>query len=203
MYHFYDYPKGKVSHIMKLNTTLCALLVIGMLAGCGAEQGPVQVTQTRTVSSPPIPGPPQPAPPPQSHSFGWKAPEGWTQTSPKPMRLVNFQLGPETARAECYISVLQGMGGGVEMNVNRWRGQVGQEPLSPEAIAELPTIPVAGGTGPLIEAATPEDGGAQPLMLLGTMCAREGQGVFVKMIGPKETVLAERERFLEFCRSIQ
>ena len=193
---------------MKLNLTLSGLLIIGILAGCGAEQEPMQgahapAVQSRDVSSPAVPVRPTLVAPPSSRTFSWKTPDGWEQKSPKPLRLVSFQVGPEAAGAECGVSVLKGMAGGVEMNVNRWRRQMGQEPLTPEAVAALPVIEVAGGAGPLVEVAQSQAEGAGVFVLLGTLCARDGYGVFVKMVGPQQTVVAERERFLEFCRSIR
>ncbi len=136
----------------------------------------------------------------------WKAPEGWAAGQAAPARLVTFKIGP-ARETECYVAVLGGSGGGVVMNVNRWRDQMGQPPLADDAVAALPRLSLLGQEAPIIEAAGTftdmqgqKRGGA---MLLGTMCRIEEVTLFVKMVGPEAQVRAERERFLAFCSSLE
>jgi hypothetical protein len=107
------------------------------------------------------------------------------------------------------VTVLKGAAGGVEMNINRWRGQMGleNEPLNAEAIAKLPKIDVAGREGPLVEIPgnyTSMSGKAEPeYLLLGTICDLGSETLFVKMVGPQATVQAQRESFIAFCKSLK
>jgi hypothetical protein len=39
--------------------------------------------------------------------------------------------------------------------------------------------------------------------LLGMACVRDGQSLFVKLVGPADEVAPERERFLRFVRSLE
>ncbi len=125
----------------------------------------------------------------------WTAPEGWREGPAKQMRLVTF-VPAETTGVECYVTVLSGVAGGLEANVNRWRGQLGQTPLSAADLAALTVLPVLGRDARLVEI----DGGASSL--LGLVCELGPQTVFVKMTGPTEVLRAERERFLSFCKSL-
>jgi hypothetical protein len=125
----------------------------------------------------------------------WKAPEGWTQGPPKQMRVVTFTPDGRPG-VECYITVLAGRAGGVEANMNRWRQQLSLAPLTAEAIAALPKVQVLGRPSPLVEV----DGGK--LGLYGLVCELDSQTVFVKMTGPMDALRAERDRFVEFCRSL-
>ncbi len=128
-------------------------------------------------------------------ALAWTAPEGWTQGPRKPMRLVTF-LPKGADGAECYVVVLKGTGGGLSANVNRWRDELGQAPLSDAAIAKLPIVQVLGRPARLVEI----DGGAKATY--GVDCELGSWTLFVKMTGPTEALRAERERFLSFCRSL-
>jgi hypothetical protein len=136
-----------------------------------------------------------------SPELKWQAPEGWQEMPPKTMRLVSFQVGG-SPDAECYVTLLNNDGGGIEANVNRWRQQMGQEPLTAADLAALPTITVLGKPSPMVEmAGTYMDKPGQALV--GLVCLLEGNAVFVKMTGPAEVLTAERARFTAFCESLQ
>ena len=143
---------------------------------------------------------------PTAPELSFTTPEGWQSAPPKPMRAINFRVGP-AQEAECYVSVLANSGGGVPMNVNRWRGQMGLQPLTDTELAALPKITIAGQDGVLVEAAgqyTAMTGDPKPgYMLLGAICEREGQGIFVKMTGPEAIVKGEKDHFVAFCQSLK
>jgi hypothetical protein len=128
-------------------------------------------------------------------SLTWKAPQGWTQGGPKQMRLVTFTPDGKPG-VECYVALLGGKAGGLEANVNRWRQQLSLAPLSADAIAALPTVQVLGRAAPLVEV----DGGK--LGMYGLVCELGEQTVFVKMTGPMDSLRAEKDRFVEFCKSL-
>ncbi len=69
-------------------------------------------------------------------------------------------------------------------------------PLSAEALDALPTVPVLGRQARMVEI----DGGK--LGMFGLVCDLGTQTVFVKMTGPTESLRAERERFVAFCKSL-
>ena len=128
-------------------------------------------------------------------SMKWTAPAGWTQGPAKQMRVVTF-VPKDAPGVECYVTVLSGTGGGLTANLNRWRDQFGLPPLTAEEIAALPTLPVLGRPARMIEI----DGGKSGLF--GLVCELGTQTVFVKMTGPMESLRAERERFIAFCKSL-
>lgn len=191
---------------------VCVATVV--LAGCGDQEDRRPIAEVRTVQ--PIAGnartvragSPQAtaaeATPPKA--LEWLAPDGWVETSPRPVRLVTFEVGP-AAEAECYVTVLGGDGGGVGLNVSRWREQMGLEPLGREAVAELPTITLAGREAPWVELTGAYQGMESEVrsdwMLLGAVALLDEKAVFVKMVGPEAVVRAERERFIGFCGSLK
>jgi hypothetical protein len=128
--------------------------------------------------------------------FMWTAPEGWTKGPPKQMRVVTFN--PKDAEGvECYVAVLSGSAGGLAANVNRWRGQLSLPPLSADAVNALPTVPVFGRESHMVEIEAGDSA------MYGVMCELPATSVFVKMIGPTAALRAERDRFIEFCKSLK
>lgn len=139
----------------------------------------------------------------EAGDFKWDAPEGWQETEKRPMRVVNFQVDG----AECYVTLLGGAAGGVEANINRWQGQMGQPALSDLELAALPKITVMGqevslaaikGNFSGIGADDMENSG-----MLGVVCPLGDQTLFVKMIGPEATIEQQVENFKAFCASLR
>jgi len=150
----------------------------------------------------------QPAPEPAAPAPGltWNTPEGWTESGARPMRLVTFTMG-ETGATECYIAELAGTGGGLLANFNRWAGQMGAEPLPPEALADLPTIDVLGQSAPYVVFSgdytdmAGETYEAQALM--GAIVELDDRALFIKMTGPAVEVETQRDNFAAFCESFE
>jgi len=83
-------------------------------------------------------------------TLAWQAPDGWVDARTKGLQLANFRVGP-AGEAECYVTVLGGTAGGVAMNVNRWRAQLGLPEASEEEIAALPKVSMLGGEAVLVD----------------------------------------------------
>lgn len=133
----------------------------------------------------------------------WEAPATWTKAPDRMMRLVTYTVGT----SECYVAQLGGDGGGLAMNLNRWRSQMGQPELSEEEIAALPKIPMMGTEATLIDITGEFTGMANEKIaaarMLGAVSLLDGQAVFVKMTGPDAEVNAERDNFIAFCQSLK
>jgi hypothetical protein len=133
-------------------------------------------------------------------------PASWVRAADRPLRLLTLHAGPG-GRVECSLSVLGGDGGGIRANFDRWRGQLGQGPLSDAEFAALEPWPMLGREGRRIEIAGDYRGmGSEAVseaLLLGAVCALGDRTVFVKLVGPRDLAAAERERFAAFCRSLE
>lgn len=142
-------------------------------------------------------------PPPPPADLTWSAPATWTQAPDRMMRVVTFTVG----QSECYVTQLAGDAGGVTMNLNRWRTQMGQPELSAEEIAALPKISMLGAEASMIDITGDFAGMGGTTMtgarLLGAIAMKGSQSVFVKMTGPEAEVNAERENFIAFCQSLK
>ncbi len=138
--------------------------------------------------------------------YSWNVPEGWSEATPSMMRLANLTVDGHD-NVECYFTVLGGTGGGLEMNINRWRQQMGQDGLSSEAIAALPKHPLLGGDATFVTIDGTFGGmsgstSQENFRMYGLVHVDESQAFFVKMTGP-QAVLAEQEaQFLAFSESI-
>jgi hypothetical protein len=132
----------------------------------------------------------------------WETPDGWEEGPERMMRVVTFALGD----VECYVSALSGTAGGVLANINRWQQQMGQEPLTEEDLAQLPTMNVLGQDVPLVSIEgdfTGMGGQTQPdSLMLGTVCPMGSQTVFIKLTGPSQQAAQHREKFIAFCESL-
>jgi hypothetical protein len=132
----------------------------------------------------------------------WTAPEAWKRAPDRQMRLATYTAG----NSECVLYAFPGDVGGIEANLNRWRGQMGQPPLSPEEIAALPALTVLGQEAKVLDVQgdyTGMDGRAHTNQrMLAIAVLHKGFGIFVKLTGPAEEVAAEKSNFAAFCESL-
>ena len=179
----------------------------------------VAITETREVS--PHDGPPEvdvpskerfkdPSAPEEEtaeHPFVWTTPPGWTEGQPSQMRVIDLKFGPN-GEGECYLSVMMGASGGLLPNINRWRGQMGLEPMPEADVEKLPKKMFLGDEVPYVsvdgayknvgqEAALPG------YRLLGLIQQAPELTLFVKMTGPKELIEANQAAFDAFIQSLQ
>lgn len=138
-------------------------------------------------------------------TFLYDLPQGWTELEPAGMRMVNLQPAGQ-ADAECYLSMLGGDGGGLAANLNRWRDQMGLDPLTETEVDALPTVELIGGRAHLVDLRGDFTGmGGDPMTgwgMLGAVLSTPQVTLFVKMTGPANLVDTERDAFLGFVASL-
>lgn len=201
-------------HNMGRPLLLFSLLVL-LFAGCGKPDQAREIRETRTLATPSEDNTPfhgtslsREMPPhhPPISPYTWSLPEGWTEIGLTAMRAGNFRVDANPD-IDCYLTVIQGTGGGLSANVNRWRQQMGQEDLDDAAIEALPGIDVLGQRAVLVDIEgnfTGMTGSEKPgYRMLGLLCPMQEETVFVKMTGPSQAVLAEKEKFISFCASLK
>src|SRR5690606_22890688 len=119
--------------------------------------------------------------------FGWTRPASWSDVGPGPGKLYEFSAGG----TRCWLTPLDGDGGGLAANVARWCRQIGHEALSAERIASLPTLEVLGQPARYV-ALLGDDRGEG---LLGVIAPLAGRTLFVKMQGPSDELRARMPEF--------
>ncbi len=136
----------------------------------------------------------------------WDTPPGWIAKAPTDMRIANFQVGADP-EAECYLTVLQGSGGGLLSNVNRWRGQMGLPPVSETDVANMPRRKLLGAPAAYIDIQgqfTGMGAAAQAdYRMVGAILSLPQGAVFVKMVGSVASLEGQEEGFAYFCDSMR
>lgn len=141
------------------------------------------------------------------HPLVWTTPVGWTEGAPSQMRLIDFKLGPNQ-EGECYLTAMPGTAGGLAANLNRWRTQMGQPPLTEEEIDKLPRKSLLGTPSHFLSIDGDFKGvGAENAQtgyrMLGMIQQAPELTIFVKMTGPKDLVEKNAAAFELFCASVQ
>jgi hypothetical protein len=134
----------------------------------------------------------------------WQTPAGWTELPASQMRVASFSVkDKDNQEAQTTIIPLPNLAGKDLENVNRWRGQVGLQPINASILAtQVQTVKIAGMDGQLYDmAGTPPDQN-QVIRILGAILNREGTSWFVKMTGPDTLVASQKSTFIEFVKNI-
>jgi hypothetical protein len=148
----------------------------------------------------------QPSTPPAGeHGMGtfrlasWKTPDDWTeQPGANAMRVTSFRVGAGPDNAEVIVSrIPHGNAGSFLDNINRWRGQVGLEPIAEQKPGDFKTVSVAGHEALLLSFTGPQK------QLTVALDVEGGDYWFVKMLGPSNVVAARQDAFRQFLASMQ
>jgi hypothetical protein len=120
------------------------------------------------------------------------------------MRLASFKVeGPGGESADISVSSFPGDAGGLESNVNRWRGQVHQAVLDADSLAKtLERSTVDGVPAVFVDVQTPEDA-QKPERIIGSVLRTSDRTWFVKMTGLPAVLQAEAGNFKQFVGSFR
>jgi hypothetical protein len=147
---------------------------------------------------------------PASAPFTSKAPDVWQQQPASGMRKAAFLVKDGDRSAEVTVIDLLGSAPSVAdplENVNRWRGEVGLEPVQQDQLAGIvQKIEVDGKPSDYVElipdAAKPAESQADKATLAAIVPV--GKTIwFFKMKGDREFVVAQRDNFKSFLESVR
>ena len=130
--------------------------------------------------------------------ISYRVPQGWTELEPSGIRKGNFKIEADNGTAEVTILTFPGDVGGTLANINRWRDQIGLNPITSkdtDALGE--TYPIAKHEALYIRL----EGESQSI--LGAILPFHGSTWFFKMIGDTQPVLDNDEAMKQFLNSIQ
>ena len=127
-------------------------------------------------------------------------PESWDLATP---------FGPEKSRfsisegligsANVSMTVLQGDGGGMLGNVNRWRGQLGLEPVEEKDLKDiLKPVEVLGGEARLVDLTGTSKRSQLEERLIGVIAPQGELTWFYKLMGTPDLVEKSQEEFLDY-----
>jgi hypothetical protein len=141
---------------------------------------------------PEVPGP----------SFKYQTPDGWEEIPPtSKFYVLSFIVAKSDQKADMNVSELPGGGGGLVLNVNRWRGQLKLDELPAEQVNALPEATIGNAKGKLVDITGP-DAPPQRNRILGAILIRGSRSLFFKMTGPSDLVERQKPVFETFLKSI-
>jgi hypothetical protein len=146
---------------------------------------------------------PGPATPTSGGDLVWTAPAGWQPKPGSAMRKGSFAVrGDDGAEADLSIIAFPGAAGGDLANLNRWRGQVGLDPITADAVPrETTTLESNGLHFIVVDFAGRSANG--PTRLVGALAAAGGQTWFFKLMGPDALVAHTQPAFLDFLKTVR
>lgn len=129
-------------------------------------------------------------------------PDGWKEIPNPPMLLAKYVIqGSGDAKAEVNISALGGTGGGLMMNINRWRGQLNLPPLSEEDFSkEARTMDLPVGKATVVDL-TGNDKTGKSSRLIGIIAPQTDQTWFYKLMGDPQIVEQQKDAFTKFIQT--
>ena len=90
------------------------------------------------------------------------------------------------------------------MNVNRWRGQIGLGQLAESEIqSTAKPLDVASGKATFVDMTGGDPKTGQKTRVLGLIVPQGQQTWFYKLMGPEQTVEANKEAFLAFVKTVK
>jgi hypothetical protein len=193
------------------------LTVVCALTGCDREPGVAQSSQPKDTSVATVPPAPTRLPIPGDHppvqpgttmpamgqpaaeaGLAWSTPAAWREDkTPRPMREATLVVEEGEKAAEVVVTRLGGQYGGFAANMNRWRGQVGLEPLDDVMTVGGRDIKSGAGDLKVYTIAGPTKG-----MVVGVL-ERGDFTWFFKLVGDKGTVTQNVPAFDQFLQSLR
>jgi len=132
----------------------------------------------------------------------WTVPVGWQDGPLEQFLIAKYIIaGASGAEAAVNVSVLAGDGGGLLPNANRWRGQLGLEPMTAAELAKAAGVDVAGVKASVIDVAGTDGRTGKPARLVGVVLPLNGQTWFYKLMGDAELVAQQKTALMQFVQS--
>jgi hypothetical protein len=188
---------GSISPKVLLLAALC-------FAGCGRNDIKVYTVPKERPDPMAAMGSPASGPQPEGMAANapqlrWKTPEGWMEGAPSEFRVASFHVTNSAGeQADVSVIPLPGGAGSDFSNLNRWRNQVGLEPVSEAEFSKLgETVEVDGQPSKLYDAA------GDSVQILAAIQRRGGTAWFFKMTGNPELVAQQKPVFIEFLKSVR
>lgn len=134
----------------------------------------------------------------------WAVPPGWQETSPGQMLLAKFLITDGSAKADVNITALGGDGGGLGTNVNRWRKQLGLEPVDDAGLQKLLTpLDLPDGQAILLEMNGTEMKSGKPAWFVAIIVPRQAETWFYRLMGDEKIVAREKAALKKFVQSVK
>jgi hypothetical protein len=155
-------------------------------------------------SHPAVPGMSPETPTAAGTTPSWTVPPDWKAGELMQFLVARYVIhGAGDATAAVNVSQLDGTGGGLLANLNRWRNQLGQPAIAADDAAKLPTIDASGTQGVLADFSGTDARTGKPARLIGVVLPFNGQTWFYKLMGDPDLVGQQKDALIKFVQSAQ
>lgn len=183
--------------VTSLGTVVLAACAAALWLGCDSELDQVRSyevkKQTKAVATAGV--------------MQWDLPQGWrVEPNRSAMRFATLSAGAGDDAIEIAITKLGGAAGGVGPNINRWRTQLGLEPISDaDAAASATEIKARETSGWMVDLTGPRDEQEEwePSRMLAAIFPAKDSLWFVKTTATASTIEAHRSAFVALCESVR
>ena len=132
-------------------------------------------------------------------SFNWIVPDYWTEGKKSSMRLASYSIPYDGKVADVSITNFSGDGGGLLLNINRWRKQLGLEAISIEVLENNIEVKESNlGNYKYIKIINVNN---KDTAFLCSIMQIENNTIFVKLNSTIEGVQLLENEFINFCSS--
>lgn len=134
----------------------------------------------------------------------FQVPKGWKEIEAGAVSFARFQIVAGDAMGLMTITGLNGDGGGLAANINRWRVQVGLEALEEkDALKSAVPIKVDGISGLALDLIRPDMTGKGTPRMLAAIVKQGDKTWFFKLTGPSSLVVEQKMAFDGFMKSVR
>ncbi len=134
-------------------------------------------------------------------SLLWTAPSQWHTKPLGQMRKGSYSIpGEANAEADLSIFVFPGSAGGLVDNINRWRSQIGLDPIPAARLADE-TAPLRSDSG--LDFTVVDMGGKSGDRILGAILVQGDFSWFFKLKGADAIVAKNKADFLAFLKTVK
>ncbi|MBN2234835.1 MAG: hypothetical protein JW706_06775 [Opitutales bacterium] len=136
----------------------------------------------------------------------WTVPQSWVPEADRPMREATWTIRGKSAPVEVILSRWSGGAGRPLENVNRWRGQIGLNPVDGAFLLEARML-VESKAGQVQVWVLPDPAlevdAASDTTMIAAMLDLPDASWFVRMTGETAAVLPLRAEFMTFVSSLE
>lgn len=133
----------------------------------------------------------------------WKVPSGWAEAPAGQFLVAKYVIsGADNTQAAVNVSQSAGTGGGLLMNVNRWRGQIGLSPLSDADLpSQFSSFDTPVGKATLVDMTGTDARTSQNARVVGAIVPQGDVTWFYKLMGNPDIVEKQKDSFVQFVQS--
>ncbi len=161
----------------------------------------VESAPVETAAAPAVPATPDGN---QTAGSIWTVPSDWQALPPSQFLLAEYAVtGTGGAKADVNVAELDGTGGGLLANVNRWRHtQLGLDEVDQSGLGKMvSTFDANGRSASLVDLTGTDSKTGQPSRLVGVILPQNGQTWFYKLMGDTNVVAQQKDAFIKFIQS--